>query len=353
MKKKSRITKGEVRRVTSIDVAELAGVSQSTVSRAFSKSAVLSDKTREKVFRAAKELNYTPDAIARSLTSQTTNIIGIVMGSAGRPFYSKVLVEFTNRLQMKGKQTLLFNTGTEEGIDQILKRVLEYRIDALIITSSSVSSEVERISSEVGIPVILFNRITNDPLGVGLSAIACDNIKGGWDIADHLLDQGYSKFAYIGGYEDASTTIDRLKGFQSRLDQEDKVELIAKYGRFTYESGYELAKEILSQENRPQALFCANDTIAFGAIDVILHELDLRIPEDIAVVGFDGLEMADWPAYSLTTIEQPIEDMIDYSVDLLMKKIEDPAEEPVVKYFPGVLRERESTLRNDKSLLSR
>ncbi len=327
------------KKITSVDVARLAGVSQSTVSRAFGTGNELTEETKKKVLKAAMELKYRPNAIARSLTSQNTNIVGIVMANAKSPFYSKTLDEFTIKLQKLGKQTLLFSVEKGRDIDEILSHVLEYRVDGLVITSATISSEMAEECANIGTPVILFNRYAT---GTNVSAVCCDNVKGGRDVADYLLDRGYTQLAYIGGNPKSSTNIDRLKGFQERLQERGFSDLLIRNDEYSYESGYRIAKELILEGKKPEVIFCASDIVALGAMDAAKHEFNLKTPEEIAIVGFDDIEMASWPTYSLTTIQQPIEEMTEFAIDLLESKIKKMNTKCELKLFPGKLIKRGS-----------
>jgi len=164
------------RRSTSIDVAELAGVSQSTVSRTFTLGASVSEKARQKVLTAAAELGYQPNAIARSLSKQHTNIVGIIMGRITSPFHPYVLEKFIKEFQSVGKQALLFSTPPESDIDDLLELVLQYQVDALIVTSATISPKMADACDRNGTTVVLFNRYV---LGANVNAICSDNIHPG------------------------------------------------------------------------------------------------------------------------------------------------------------------------------
>jgi DNA-binding LacI/PurR family transcriptional regulator len=328
------------RRVTSFDVAELAGVSQSTVSRAFTPEAKVSKKTRQKVFAAAAKLGYQPDAIARSLSTQHTRIIGIVMADITSPFYPYVLEKFTRRLQELTRQVLLFNPAPDQDIDDILPLVMQYRVDGLIITSATISSEMADVLARAGTPVILFNRYV---LGANCSAVCCDNVEGARKIADFLLDSGHKRPAYIAGDANTSTNIDREKGFSDRLRERGIINWYHEQGEYTYEAGYAATLRLLQRAEPPDAIFCANDVMAIGAVDAARHELGLQVPQDLSIVGFDDIPTASWPSYSLTTIRQPVNRMIDATLDLLMERLDNPAAEPALKLIPGPLIQRQST----------
>jgi len=218
--------------------------------------------------------------------------------------------------------------------------VLQYRVDGLIITSATLSSEMADECARSGVPVILFNRYVR---GANVSAVCCDNVEGGRSVADHLLDTGHRRLAYIAGKENTSTNIDREKGFTNRLRERGILHWLREQGEYTYESGYEAAKRLLQQDNPPDAIFCANDIMALGAIDAARHVVGLKVPEDVSIVGFDDIPTANWPSYSLTTIRQPVNQMIEATIELLLERFETPDIEPVLQLVPGPLIQRAST----------
>ncbi|GAA0181461.1 LacI family DNA-binding transcriptional regulator [Clostridium sediminicola] len=328
------------KRITSIDVAHRAGVSQSTVSRALNPNSKLAEDLRQKVLVAARELGYKPNAIARSLTSRRTNIIGLVMSDPTSPFYHQVLSSFTDKLQQAGLQTLLFNAAPGKDIDDILDRVLQYQVDGLIITGATITSEMADECVKNGTPVILFNRYIP---GANISAVCCNDVEGGRKVADFLVNAGHKRLAYISGKKNASTSINRYKGFIERLNELGNYECLVEYGGYSYESGVEAAKRLLMRKNQPDAIFCVNDIMALGVMDVARFELGISIPKDLSVIGFDDIPEASRAVYSLTTIYQPIEQMVDATIKLLQERVENRNVEPVLQLFEGKLIERSST----------
>jgi DNA-binding LacI/PurR family transcriptional regulator len=326
---------------TSIDVAREAGVSQSTVSRVFSSNSPnVSEETRQRVLAAAEALNYQPNAIARMMSTQRSNIIGIVMANITSPFYPYVLEKFLMRLKESDRQVLLFTASPEQEVDDLLPLILQHRVDALIVTSAKVSSEMVDKCSQAGLPVILFNRyIINAPV----SAVCADNLEGGRQIANLLLDTGHQRPAYIAGTFNTSTNNDREYGFSEALQQRgynyDQWQRVQ--GDYTYESGYEAALQLLSGDSRPDAIFCANDIMAIGAMDAARH-LGIAVPNDISIVGFDDIPMAAWGAYNLTTVSQEVDTMIDKTLAMMEAKISDPASPPTQEFVPGQLKLRGS-----------
>lgn len=326
------------RRVTAYDVANLAGVSQSTVSRTFSASDQVTPETREKVLEAARELGYKPNAIARSLTTDRTNIIGIVMAYISSPFYPYVLEKFIERLDEMGRQVLLFTAARDQEVDDILPMVLEYRVDGLIITSATISSDMADECARDGTPVMLFNRYVP---GANASAVCCDNYAGGRLVAEALLKAGCTRLAYIAGLDNATTNRDREQGFRERLEEAGITDWLREQGKFNYESGYDAATRLLRRDDRPDGIFAADDTSAIGAIDAV-RGLGLHVPDDVSVIGFDDIPSAAWSSHSLTTIRQPVNRMIDRTLEILMERVESPELAPVSEFLPVQLIERNS-----------
>lgn len=327
------------KQVTSIEVAQRAGVSQSTVSRVFSVgSPNVSSAARAKVLQAALELGYQPNAIARMMSTRQTNIIGIVMATITSPFYPYVLDKFLKALQAIDRQVLLFTASETQSVDDLLPLALQYQVDALIITSATLSSEMAAVSTQHGTPVILFNRTTSTPT---VSAICADNVAGGRLAADALLSSGHQRLALIAGIENTSTSQDRERGFRDRLREHGMDRWLRRAGRYTYESGYTAALSLLEEAIPPDAIFCANDIMALGAIDG-LRARGLRIPEDVSVIGFDDIPMAGWGAYQLTTISQEVDVMIERTIAVMLERLAAPDSPARVEHVAGRLIVRRS-----------
>lgn len=339
MSEKNHIT--TVRRITAADVGRLAGVSQPTVSRALADENKVTPETREKVLNAVLKLGYKPNAIARSLTSQKTDIIGIVTRMHLTAFLP-VLEMFTSKLQRVGKQVLLFSAEPDQQLDDVLFRVLQYQVDGIIITAASLSSKMTEVCARQGTKVLLFNRYVP---GAEANAVCCDNVEGGRLLANYLLDTGHKRLGFVGGAENASTTIDRLKGFRDRLRERGVIDVPTICGEYSYEWGYQGVKSMLQGDNPCDAIFCANDIIALGAMDAIRYDLGLRIPEDVSIVGFDDIQQAAWPTYSLTTIHQPFDKMVDVGIEMLFDSLENKNSGASLRLLEGGLVER-STVRN-------
>lgn len=327
------------RRLTSLDVARLAGVNQSTVSRALRPDGRVSAETRAKVQAAAEQLGYTPNAIARSLITQRTNIIGILTADLTNPFQPSILEKFLHKMQALERQVLVFTAMPDQQVDDLLPMALQYQVDALVVTFATLSSQSLLECSRNGTRVVLFSRYME---AGQVSSVTGDNVAAGRRIAAFLWDQGHRDFAYIGGDPNSSTNRDREHGFMSLLWERGAAKpLQESAGRYSYEEGREAANRLLMRAGPLDAIFCAADPIAIGTIDAA-REAGLRVPEDLSIVGFDDIPMACWEAYSLTTIRLPIDEMIDATIDLLLQE-PNAQQAPVHKIFPGKLIERRST----------
>ena len=328
-------------RSTSADVARLAGVSQSAVSRVFTDGASASAKTSAKVKEAAEQLGYRPNRLARSLLTGKSYMVGLVVAYLDNYFYPDVLEKLSKALQQQGYHVLIFMAAqTAKNIDNVVEEILEYQVDAIVTASVALSSElVDRCQSE-GIPIVQFNRVQEQSR---FSSVTTDNVKGGREVAHHLMEQGYQSFGYIAGWEGASTQRDREAGFTAAL-AENGLELgFRAVGNFRTEQAYEAAKLLLDTENRPEAIFVANDAMALVVMDVLRHEAGLKVPTDIAVVGYDDTPPARWPSYDLTSFSQPANEMVENTVHLLIHHMSDNDTEPLQITVSGKLKIRSSS----------
>jgi DNA-binding LacI/PurR family transcriptional regulator len=326
--------------VTAEDVARALGVSQSTISRAFTVSASIATETRARVMAAATALGYQPNVIARSLITRRTNIVAIVMENLTDPFYPVVLEELTQRIQSAGCQTLLFVPSYNQDVEDILPTLLQYQVDAIVITSATLSSTMVRTCAARETPVVLLNRYVP---GLEILAVSCDNVAGGRQVAEFLARQAHVRPAYVAGPPNATTNLDRKGGFLSRLeDLGIRSWLLEEGGSYSYEAGFAAAKRLAARRERPDAIFFASDIMAFGGMEA-LREAGLRIPDDVSVVGFDDVPIAAWPSHGLTTVRQPVKAMVEAAIDMVGLGAYGPAA-PTTRFIAGTLVERRSTM---------
>jgi DNA-binding LacI/PurR family transcriptional regulator len=218
-------------------------------------------------------------------------------------------------LQAKGYQVLLVMTETGDQ-DEIVQKMLQYQVDGIIMASATLSSTLAQECASTGTPVVLFNRTVPT---LQTSSVTSDNIAGGRALAEFLTRAGHQRIAFIAGHEDSSTSQDREHGFRAGLTQP----LFARaVGAYTTQGAITAARTLMDQPNRPDAIFVANDHMAFPVIDLLRREYQLRIPQDISIVGYDDVPEAAWDAYNLTTIAQPAEQMVNATVQILLEQIE-------------------------------
>ena len=303
---------------TAQDVADLAGVSISAVSRTFTPGASVSSKTRERVMVAAGTLGYTPNLVARSLATQRSGIVGLVMGDIRNPYYPEVIDALSRRLASFGFRTMLTTVWGDVSVDDVGPSLVQSKVDGVIIASIAEADRLGDILFNAGAAVVLFNRsaLTSETL----SSVRCENVEGGRAVANFLLDRGLRRPAYIAGVEHIYTTQERESGFVSRIEERGYQLAARETGDYTYKGGYEAAQRLANLPAPPDCVFCANDITAIGAMDG-LRALGLRIPEDISVVGFDDIELASWPTYRLTTVRQDKTALIESTVGILVEQI--------------------------------
>lgn len=308
---------------TLADVAALAGVSTSAVSRTFTPGASVAKKTRALVLEAAKKLGYRPNAIARTLSTRKSRIIGVVVSYLHNQFYPAVIERLSQLLQGHGYHVLLFinsdSSSSDEGMDALLLDILQYQVDGIVLASTMMSSRLAVHCQSVGIPVVLFNRVA--PVKEA-STVTSDNVQGGRLAAQVLLERGARRIGFIAGLEDSSTTQDRERGFLDELTRHGKRLFARISGEYDFDVTRAATRTLFDRPERPDALFVANDHMAFAVIDALRIDLGLDIPKDVQVVGFDNVPQAAWGGYQLTTIEQNSELMTRATVAILLEHIE-------------------------------
>lgn len=328
---------------SSIDVAKLAGVSQSAVSRSFTEGASVSEKTKKKVMEAARKLGYKPSILPRILVTHRSQLVAIVIGGMYNPYYAEVFETFTRRLQEEGYQVLVFFVDHNEYFDEAIPIIMKYRVDAVISALSLLSPDAAAECEQMEVPVVLFNGKRQNKY---VSSVCCDNAEGGRTIANLFHSKGAKSFAYISGKETLANT-DRQQGFIGRLAELDVEDVRVVEGDFKFDGGYTGAKSLFSDGPAPDAIFCANDLTAIGAMEYIRHELQLSVPDDVMVAGFDDAVFSEWPSVGVTTIRQHRQEMVDKAIDILKRQWSgDAPAQGALTLVPGTLVERASTDRS-------
>jgi DNA-binding LacI/PurR family transcriptional regulator len=330
-------------RATIKEVAKLAGVSTSAVSRSFTPGASVSAETRHKVLSATRVLGYRPNALARSLMTKRTELIGLVANNFDNPVFMEIFDLFTRRLQLRGRRPLLANLSEGGATEAALEMLLQYSVDGVIVASSTLPQQFVIACAEAHLPVVhVFGRSSGSKLPIHV--VAPDNVQGGSLAGDLLLKRGYRRIAFLGGPQIATSTEDRLRGFNERLARGRlKPRVVVFAHAYTHDAGVTTMRQLL-RGGGIDAVFCGDDNLAMGAIDAC-REVGLGVPSDIGVIGFNDMTIAAWPGYDLTTIRQPTAEIITEAVELILATVERPVRRPMVRLFDcravirGTLRE--------------
>ncbi|MGO4916346.1 LacI family DNA-binding transcriptional regulator [Pseudogemmobacter sp. W21_MBD1_M6] len=302
------------KRITAQDIALRAGVSRSAVSRAFTDGAYIDPDKRARVLQAAHELGYRPNALAAGLKGARSNLVAIFVGQMPNEYDKEVVAELVMGLNSIGKWPIVIG-GTETAAREAVSNVLRYPLEAMILRSGSLDEDIVNACGKLSIPVISSGRVLRVP---GVDNICCRN-KEGMALGTHLLlDRGRRRFGFIGGPQSFASSNARRAGLVETLHSADLELLAEETGRFTVQSGYEAAHRLV-QAVQIDALVCANDAMAIGALSA-LRERGRVVPDDISVIGFDDISMAAWPAFALTTLRNPIEELVTAVLGLLARR---------------------------------
>ncbi|MEM8771187.1 MAG: LacI family DNA-binding transcriptional regulator [Pseudomonadota bacterium] len=320
--------------VTSYDVARHAGVSQSAVSRCFKPGASVSTKMRERVMKAAEELGYEPNAIARSLISGRSNLVAVLISNLTNLYYPEVLAELTQRFSAHGVRVLLFALKSEADVSETLQQIWPYRVDG-VIAATELSPEQVGEFEKREVPLVFYNRhLTGSPV----SSVCCDQEDGARQLVNGLYRAGHRKFVIFAGPPESVVGVERKTGAIERLEELGVEDPAVFNGDYSYESGYALVGNLMNKKaSPPDAVICANDVMAIGALDAFRVNHGLTAPDDISVVGFDGVGPSHWKSYNLTTIRQPVRRMTEAAVNMLMEMIEESDSSNEKRVFSGML----------------
>jgi DNA-binding LacI/PurR family transcriptional regulator len=320
------------KRATSYDVAELAGVSQSAVSRVFQDGASASKDMRDRVLSAANKLGYRPNAIARGLITQRSNMVAVIITRQTNLYYPEVLVQLTQRFSERGIRVLLFTLEHERDTDSVLEQVLQYQVDG-VVTAAILSSQQMDTVQNAGIPIIFFNRTLPERL---VNSVRCDQEEGERWLISELVNAGHKSFAIVSGPADSPVSMERTRGALQKLRELNFDDVLIVGGDYSYASGRVAFAEIVRRmDGLPDAVVAANDVMAIGCVDEARETNDLRVPEDMSIVGFDGVGPARYAAYNLSTVRQPVGRMTEAAASMLIERIENPELTPEKRVFSG------------------
>ena len=267
---------------------------------------------------AARQLNYRPNLIARSLITKRSNIVGVIVPPLENHFYPELLEFLSTAFSRQGRRVLLFTSRRGDPVEPILEDVLSSRVDALVMVAASVTSRFADECHRINLPIVLLNRKTNSGL---VSSVTGANRKGAQLIADFLMAGRHRRFAYIAGHEASSTNRDREEAFLQRLQTGGKTLSYRVTGDFSTQGATWAARELFVNKRRPDAIFCANDHMALVAINVAQAEFGLNVGQDVSIVGFDDSDLSRWPMFGLTTYAQPHEEMAERVVQIIHNQL--------------------------------
>ncbi len=306
------------------DVARLANVSISTVSRVLNNSAPVSEDKRSRVLQAVKDLHFTPNPAARSLLGQANGTIGAILPHITGEFFADLLSGLDDGIKQHDYLLMVSASRRLEHDFITALRGMHKRVDGLIVMAPELSAE--RVLTLTGpiVPIVFLNTHSVTP---GILSVNFDNRQGMVQIAQHIAERGHKHAAYIGGPSDAFDAQERQQGFLETVP--DGLKVIYYSGDFSFECGYTNAQKILGSSPRPTVIVASNDLSALGAIRALL-ENGVRIPDEIAVTGFDGTRSAHFSTPSLTTVNVPIGQLAANAVELLVSQLskEFPCENP-------------------------
>jgi DNA-binding LacI/PurR family transcriptional regulator len=313
------------RRATSYDVARAAGVAQSTVSRCFQDFSAISPATRDLVLRTARRLGYTPNALARSLITRRSNMVGVIATGYTLRGNPDLIYAIGEALAAAGKRLLLVTAERDLPDAEALHDVLEFPLDGLISCIQLGDDEIRWIRDR-HIALVLYNRTSPT---IPIDTVAANHSVAAGIAAEALHAAGHRRFLCVGGPPDAPVSRDRVAGFTDRLAAFGIRHTPVIATDFSYASGHDGFLAWAKGGKLPDAVFCANDQTALGVIDACRFTLGLAIPRDISVIGFDDVTEAARPSYLLTTMHQDSVDMARKAVDLLLQRLAAP-DRPVV-----------------------
>jgi DNA-binding LacI/PurR family transcriptional regulator len=329
---------------TSYEVARHAGVSQAVVSRAFQAVSPISADARARVLASAAALGYQPNAVARSLITKRSGLAGVLLTEATQRDTPDVLIHLAQSLLHQGFQPLLFPCRNESEGSSALVKALSFGVDG-VVACVSLSPEDLKRARLYQRPVVLFNRQSMDPKAL---RVACDHASATQLLASRLFAAGHRRYAVVSGPADAPVSALRTSSFLARLEELGVKAVVTYEGDYHYESGHAAAMKLLAQSRhqktsaRPEVVFCANDSMALGVLDAARFALMLRVPGDVSVVGFDDIPAGRRPAYLLSTVSQPINQMAEAAALLFRQAVD---EQPVTAFevlLQGTLIERGS-----------
>lgn len=329
---------------TIIDVARKAGVSSSTVSHVINETRFVSEEIRQRVYQAIEELDYQPNAVARSLRTRKSRIIGVVVSDITNPFFTASVRAIEDEASKHGYSIILCDTDEQSKREKKYLNILMSRqVEGIIVAPSTENTSVLASIVEAGVPVVLLDR---EVPGLSLDVVECDNEGGAFEAVSYLIQRGHRRIGIVSGRLDVSTGVQRLAGYKRALQEHD-IEIdqdFIKVGDYRLDVAYEKTRELLDFVHRPSALFVCSNQMTLGAV-MAVRDAGLRIPNDISLIGFDDPEWAALMDPPLTVVAQPVRELGIRAADILISRIRGLAsQEPTQVKLAVDFAERESCL---------
>jgi LacI family transcriptional regulator len=324
------------------EVAESAGVSYATVSHVINNTRLVSQETRNRVLAAMESLNYRPNALARSLRQGKTNTLGLVLPDSANPFFAEISRSIEDEAFKKGYSVFLCNTELDTQRELFYVDVLSKKqVDGIIFVAAGDQADSLEFLVGRNMPVVMVDR--NVP-NVEIDAVLTDNQLGGYLATRHLLELGHRRIACISGPSSITPSAERMIGYRKALEEAGVGydERLILRGDYHAQSGMEITHSILKMNPRPTAIFALNDLMALGALRAAA-EAGCSVPGDLAVVGYDDLEIARFANPPLTTIAQPKKEIGVRAIELLVDRISQKGRPPSRLVLPPELIVRRST----------
>lgn len=319
------------RKATADVVARTANVSRVAVSRAFNPNASIKPEKRDRILKVARELNYTPDMAARSLVTRRSHLVGMIVPDVCSPWESQEIDALTTALQAEGFATLLFKTRTDHSMDERLLTYMKgFNPDSVIAFTENVRPQTLSRVLERAVPIYVGYPHDKARHGVQESGGPLFDrlevmMRAGIEQAVALM-QGYgaTRFAYLAGLSDSLANVEREHMLRTIMAERELGEPVVIKGDYTYDTAYAAVLDLFRVGDGADAIFAANDVGAFGAIDALRHELRLRVPQDVKVVGFDDIAQSHWRSYDLTTVRIDLGERVRALVRLILRRLKDP-----------------------------
>ena len=315
MSAKSRMT-------NSTEIARLAGVSQATVSRVLSGAPYVSEATRAKVMQVVEANNYRPNSVAQAMRTQRNDTIGVAVSRVTNPVVPEILEALGPKLTALERRMIVWNTETE-GVDGVINAILQGTVDGVVFTAADDQKAAIEAAIARDLPMVTLNR----PFPCcACPQVVSTNYEGSAELARYLIAGQRRRIAYINGPRERTTLAARERGFRDALAASELPIPLEIRSESTFEHARfrQIAIDLMQRATPPDAIACGNDLIAFAVING-LKAIEIRVPEDVWLVGFDGIWMSGWDVFDLTTMRQPLDQMVEEAVSMLIKGIENSA----------------------------